>query len=508
MGRSKSPLNGDEESADELIATVDLGSNSFHMVVAKVIHEEVRILDKLGEKVQLAAGLNKDKYLDEVSQKRAFDCLARFAQRIKKMPHPSVWIVATNTLRIARNAKAFIRKAEDIIGHRISIISGREEARLIYLGVSHTFPDDTGNRLVIDIGGGSTELIIGQRFEAEELESLYMGCVSYRNRFFKEDKITRKNMSQAILHASLNLISISHRYRTLGWQQCVGSSGTIRAISQALTDNGWSKGEITQKSLLKLSDKVVKLGKVSELEKLGVRKERQSVFPSGLAILIASFNVLDIQSMEVSDGALREGLLYELIGRNTHENVQKRTINGLQKRYLVDVEHASIVAKTAIHLWHKVAPEWRIGDGESAELLHWSAMLHEIGLAISHSQYHKHGAYLIRYADLAGFSRQSQHAIAVLIRFHRRKINHQLFSGYCQENRRNLKKLTVILRLAVLIQRARNQIDPREIAAKGTEDAIKLSFPEGWLKSHSLVAADLKAEKTRLKKFSMNLAFQ
>jgi len=508
MSKTSRNESNDSDSQDQVIATVDLGSNSFHMVIARVMHGEVRILDKLGEKVQLAAGLTKDKKLDEDSQKRALDCLSRFAERVKKMAPQAVWVVGTNTLRVAKNSQSFIQRAEHIIGHPISIVSGREEARLIYLGVSHTLADDLGNRLVIDIGGGSTEFIIGQRFEALQMESLYMGCVSYRNRFFEDGNITKADMSQAIMAASLDLINIGQRYRTTGWQQCVGSSGTIRAVAQALIDNGWSNGPITPKGLLKLSEKVISIGKSSQLEKIGVAKERQSVFVSGLSILIASFNILNIKSMEVSEGALREGLLYELIGRNTHENVQKRTINGLQKRYLVDEEHAEIVANTAFHLWQQLADNWQINQKECAELLRWSSMLHELGLAISHSQYHRHGAYIIRYADLAGFSRQSQQALAVLIRFHRRKINKQLFKEYCKEDNQRLKKLTVILRLSVLMQRARNQEDPAVMKVSGAADSINLRFPKGWLEKRSLMAADLDAEKKRLKKIAINFSFK
>jgi len=507
MMEAKSKEVSTSDSDDQLIATIDLGSNSFHMVVARVIHEEVRILDKLGEKVQLAAGLTKEKTLDEESQQRAFACLTRFAQRIKDMPTTSVWIVGTNSLRVAKNSKDFIEKAQQIIGHRISVISGREEARLIYLGVSHTLADDSGNRLVIDIGGGSTEFIIGQRFEALELESLFMGCVSYRNEFFKKGKITKSAMSKAMMAASLNLVAIARRFQKLSWQHCVGSSGTIKAVHQALVDNGWGKDSITLKGLLKLSEKAIELGKFNQLEKIGVRKERQSVFASGLAILIASFNILNIKSMEVSDGALREGLLYELIGRNTHENVQNRTINGLQKRYLVDIEHATAVARTAIQLWLQLTNDWQIRQEENAELLHWSSMLHELGLDISHGQYHRHGAYVIRFADLAGFSRQTQHAIAVLIRFHRRKINKTLFDNYCQENKQTLRKLTIILRVAVLLQRARNHEDTAAISVSGDTDALHLNFPQGWLEQRSLVVADLEIEQKRLKKFGFDLKF-
>ncbi len=497
----------DTSSGKNLIAAIDLGSNSFHMVIAELLHGEIRILEKRGEKVQLAAGLQANKHLDDTSQQRALDCLERFAQRLTGMPQDAIWVVGTNALRIARNAKAFIRRAEKVIGNRISIISGREEARLIYLGVAHTLADDEDNRLVIDIGGGSTEFIIGRRFEAQELESLHMGCVSFRNRYFNDGRITKMNMARAVIDASLDLVSIRNRYRKLGWAQCVGSSGSIKAIANVLQEQGWTDGEITYAALLRLRDDIIGREKVGRLEELGVRKERQSVFPAGLAVLIAAFDVLKINSMTYSDGALREGLLYEMIGRNTHENVQHRTILGLQKRYLVDQEHATAVARTATMLWRQVGEAWNLADNENSQLLVWAGQLHEIGLAISHSQFHKHGAYLIRYSDLAGFTRQSQQALAVLLRFHRRKISEEIFSEYCLENTRNLKRLTVLLRLAVLLQRPRNYAVTENLQAAATKKSIQLQFPKGWLKAHSLVAADLESEQNYLTKFGFTLTF-
>ena len=500
--------NNSSIPAQNLLAAIDLGSNSFHMVIAQLIHGEIRLLEKRGEKVQLAAGLNKDKTLNSESQERALDCLKRFAQRIEGMPKRSVWVVGTNTLRIAKNAKSFIHKAEKILGHKIEIVSGREEARLIYLGVSHSLPDSEQNRLVIDIGGGSTEFILGRKFDALVRESMHMGCVSYRDKYFPGGKISVSSFSKAVVEASLDLVAVRNQYIDEGWTECVGSSGTIKAISLAMEHAGYGNGEITKEGLQALQRSVIELGHIDHLSQLGVRKERHSVFPSGLAILTAAFEVFDISHMVISESAMREGLLYEMVGPTPHVNVQQRTLNGILKRYLVDEEHAQSVALTATKLWQQVAEDWSIPSAEYKALLHWAGLLHEIGLAISHSQFHKHGAYLIRYSDLAGFSKQNQQALAILIRFHRRKVNQELFNEYCLEDCENLKKLTILLRLAVLLQRPRNHEVPQDIKVSAKEQAIHVQFADNWLTEHSLISADLDAEKKYLEKFGIELLFE
>ncbi|OZG74644.1 exopolyphosphatase [Hahella sp. CCB-MM4] len=491
----------------DLIAAIDMGSNSFHMVVAQLVHNEIRPLEKLGEKVQLAAGLDGRHFLDDASQHRALACLERFAQRLQGMSDKSVLVVGTNALRVAKNTKSFLRKAEKVLGHKVSIISGREEARLIYLGVAHSLADDADNRLVIDIGGGSTEFIIGQRFETRELESLHMGCVSYRDKYFSDGKISSVQMARAVVEASRELLSIRNRYRKVGWHHCVGSSGSIKTIAQVLIANQWSKGDaITMEGLTKLHSEVVRLGSISRLTKLGVRKDRLSIFPSGLAILLAAFDVLKIEEMEFCDGALREGLLYDMIGRNQHEDVRERTINSLQERYFVDRDHARAVANTADLLWQALHSSLELSE-DHRDLLRWASELHEIGLAISHSQFHKHGAYLVRYSDLAGFSRQSQFAMAVMVRFHRRKINDVVFSEYCTEDAETLKPLSVLIRLAVVLQRTRSGEVPEGLTAQGSRKNLHLQFPKNWLKDRSLILAELEAEQGYLNKFGLKLTF-
>lgn len=498
----------DNANPPELLAAIDMGSNSFHMVVARQVHGEIRTLEKMGEKVQLGAGLDENNYLTEEAQQRALDCLSRFAQRLSGMPQEAVQIVGTNALRVARNANSFIARAEEVLGYPVEIIAGREEARLIYLGVSHTLSDDTGRRLVIDIGGGSTEFIIGERFETQALESLHMGCVSFRNRYFPDGKISRRQMDQAVTHASQELLNIRSRYRDLGWHSSVGSSGSIKAVSSALSNLRITDGTLDLKSMRELRRRLIDMGHVRRLADLGVRTDRQSIFPAGFAILLAAFESLGIESMTYADGALREGLLYDILGRIQHEDVRERTISALQERYHQDQRHGEAVEASAIALWQSISQEWGIGTLADEELLRWGARLHEIGLTISHSQYHKHGAYLLRYSDLPGFTQQFQMELATLVRGHRRKFSASIFEDFSSEDANRLKRLCILLRLGVLLQHARNYEGPPWVMARASGKRLQLTFEEDWLSERPLTLADLENEKEYLSRQGFELDIQ
>ncbi|WP_339804685.1 exopolyphosphatase [uncultured Marinobacter sp.] len=489
----------------ELLAAIDMGSNSFHMVVARLVHGELRTLEKMGEKVQLGAGLDASNCLTEDAQLRALECLGRFAQRLQGMPQAAVQVVGTNALRVARNASAFIARAEQVLGYPVEIIAGREEARLIYLGVSHTLSDDSGRRLVIDIGGGSTEFIIGERFEARELESLHMGCVSFRNRYFGDGKISRRQMDRAITHASQELLNIRNPYRSLGWQSAVGSSGSIKAVSSVLKNLKISDGTMDLKGMQELRRRLIDMGNVRRLAEVGVRTDRQSIFPAGFAILLAAFESLAIDQMSYADGALREGLLYDILGRIQHEDVRERTISALQERYHLDQRHGLAVENTAIALWRQVASSWAIATVADEELLRWACRLHEIGLSIAHSQYHKHGAYLLRYSDLPGFTQQFQQELASLVRGHRRKLTASVFEGIDSQDVNRLRRLCVLVRLAVLLQHARNHETPPPITARAKDNTLNLNFDPAWLNERPLTVADLDNEKDYLGKQGITL---
>lgn len=479
----------------EHLAAIDLGSNSFHMVVARQAQGEIQLLDALSEKVQLGAGLDKENRLDEETQTRALECLGRFAQRIAGIPRGSVRVVGTNTLRQARNARVFIARAEAVLGHDIEIVAGREEARLIYLGVAHTLADDAGQRLVVDIGGGSTELIIGERFEPAETESLHMGCVSFAQRFFAEGNITEKAFDKAVTAARQEVLSIHANYRRIGWQQSVGASGTIKAISQVCVEQGWCDSGVTLEGLKKARKRVIKAGSADKLDLKGLREDRQAIFPSGLAILYGIFEQLGIGQMEVSSGALREGLLYDLLGRFGHEDVRDRSIQSLMNRHHVERSQAERVCETAMALFRQVAADWQLDDEPMEDTLRWGALLHELGLAVSHSQFHKHGAYLITNSDLAGFSRQEQQAVAILVRGHRRKIPQSALDELPEDEREPLLRLCLVLRIATRLHHARCDEATPGMNLKVKGNTLTLTFPEGWLDEHPLTLADLEQEQ-------------
>jgi exopolyphosphatase/guanosine-5'-triphosphate,3'-diphosphate pyrophosphatase len=492
------PTADNATTSPEVLAAIDMGSNSFHMVIAQLIHGEIRTLEKMGEKVQLGAGLDRFNYLTEEAQERALACLARFAQRLQGIPANAVQIVGTNALRIARNSQQFMARAEEVLGYPVEVIAGHEEARLIYLGASHTLADDMGRRLVIDIGGGSTEFIIGERFEPQELESLHMGCVSFRNLYFSDDKITRRQMDAAITRAEQELQNIRQRYRSIGWQNAVGSSGSVKSISRVLASLNITNGTITKAGMHELRKRLIDIGKTETLGELGVRSDRQSIFPAGFAILMGAFQSLGIEEMDFTDGALREGLLYDLVGRIQHEDVRERTITALQERYHIDKIHGAAVEATAVAIWQQVADAWGLQTANDEDMLRWACRLHEVGMTISRSQYHKHGAYLLRYSDLPGFSQQVQRDLATLVRGHRRKFSMAIFDDLDAEDRVRLRYLCVVLRMAVLIQHARNLEPPPDFILCASDNKLVIEFTQGWADSRPLTVADLDNERDYL----------
>ncbi|MEK7313976.1 MAG: Ppx/GppA phosphatase family protein, partial [Deltaproteobacteria bacterium] len=409
-----------------------------------VLNGQLHVLDRLQEMVRLAAGLDADNRLDKPSRARALECLSRFGERLRGMPAGTVRAVGTNTLRQARNAGKFLAAAEQALGHPIEIISGQEEARLIYQGVARNLPDDDRQRLVFDIGGGSTEIVVGRRQEPVRMESLYVGCVGLSRAHFPKGRLTAKAMRRAETAAHLEFQPVEAQFRALGWQSAYGSSGTVRAIGAVVQARRWGEGDITLDALYRLRDLLLAAGQVRQLKSLGMSEERAAVLPGGLAILIAAFEALKIERLEVADGALREGLLYDLLGRIRHEDVRARTIAGLCARYQVDRAQAERVARTAQHCLALTAETWGL-DEEAGRALDWAARLHEVGLAIAHSKYHRHGAYLVQHSDMPGFSWQEQRLLAALVRGHRRRFPEEVFGEFPKGPARTARRLAVLL---------------------------------------------------------------
>lgn len=506
-------------------AALDLGSNSFHLIVATYHGEagvgprndgRLQVVDRHREMVRLADGLSADNTLSAAASERSLACLHRLGQRIRHLPRSHVRVVGTNTLRKARNSDAFMAAAQRALGHRIEIVSGREEARLIYLGVSHSLAASSAaeSRLVVDVGGGSTELILGQQFEPELTESLHMGCVAMSARHFPAGRLTAEGFTNAENAARQELEVVERLYRQRGWDAAIGASGTMLAVHNAIFELTGQRG-ISAAGIAALKEHLVAAGKVSAVGLAAVAADRAPVFPGGLAIVSAVVAGLGIDTMTVASGALREGLLHDLLGRVHAQDVRETTVADLMRRYHVDASHAERVATTAQHIldgtsWPALRrlaarPPSAIAGAASPSLarrLRWGALLHEIGLDIAHSQYHKHGGYLLDNADLPGFALAEQHALALLVRSHRRK-----FPAAELAATPALAALSIVLRLAVLLHRGRSaQPLPRiAVAVRPERRELALRFPAKWLAAHPLTRLDLEQEAEYLRASDVSL---
>ena len=474
----------------DTLAAIDLGSNSFHMIVANLRDGELHVIDRLKDMVRLASGLDSKNNLTEDAQQRAIASLEKFGQRLRDLPPGSVRAVGTNTLRCAKNSWQFLIEAERVLGHPVDIISGIEEARLIYLGVARSLASDGQHRLVMDIGGGSTEFIIGTDTSPHRKESLHMGCVSMSQKYFPGGKISEKRFNKAVLAAEQELGPIKRAFLSDGWEQAVGASGTLRAVRKVLLAAGWSRGGITRDGLEKLKSALLEYSHTDQLELPELSPERAPVFPGGVAIIYATFKALDIEKMAISDGALREGLLTDLIGRVLHSDSRSNSVNQLAKRYHVDETHSQRII-TTLNSW---AEELNFKTEASMQWLEWATKLHEIGIAISHNQYHKHSAYIIENTDIAGFSQQEQRLLATLVRAHRRKFPIALFSELPKPWNKSAIPLAVMLRLATLLHRSRHSNPLPIIKPEVSKNTLRISFPSNWLQDNRLTQADLKQE--------------
>lgn len=490
---------------DELLAAIDMGSNSFHLAIARVDHGEVKKVASMSEKVQLAAGLDENNYLSEAAQQRGLACLSRFVGRLGAVPSSRLRIVATNALRQAENGDEFIEQALKILPKPIEIIAGREEARLIYLGVSHTMAGE-GRRLVIDIGGGSTEFIIGENFEPIMTESLQLGCVAYTKAFFADGQITEKAFDKAVVAARKELMAIAKAYLNTGWDNVVGSSGTVKACRQILMNMGLSDEQesITWHGLQKLKDKLLKFHHVSKIDFEGLKDDRRAVLPAGLAILFAIFEVLKIDKLVYSDGALREGVMYDLLGRFRHEDIRDRSVQAMLGRYGADAGQAERVVKTAQRLFEDAKVALKLTD-DDGDLLRRASYLHEIGLAISHNGYHRHGAYVLQHSDIPGFSKIDQSHLALLVAHHRRKLRPENLTTLLKNNPRSLLYLCLILRLAVLLNHSHSDEPlPEFNLLVKKEDSWQLHIL-GDVKQWPLLIADLQDEQQQFKHWQVDL---
>jgi exopolyphosphatase/guanosine-5'-triphosphate,3'-diphosphate pyrophosphatase len=486
-------------NATELVAAVDLGSNSFRMLVAQVVKTpsgtQLRPIDTLRESVRLAAGLTDNKLLGNDAYQRGITAIRRFGERIRGFDPANVRAVATNTLRVAKNASHFTREAEEALGFPIEVIAGVEEARLIYIGAAHEVPAVQGNRLVVDIGGGSTELIIGKGYEPRLMESLYIGCVSHSLRFFPKGNIDSHAFKEAELAARREIQVISEAYLKAGWKQVIGSSGTARALAELIAENNFNgqidnaDGLITRDGLRAMKKHLLKYDHINQVELQGLKDDRRSVWPGGLAIMIAVFDELGIESMEVTDAALRIGVLYDLLGRSQHEDMRFVTVEQFMQRYAVDREQAKRVGNLAAEFLAQLPKPDEESRADNIALLQWAANLHEIGLSISHNGYHKHSAYIAGNADMPGFSKNDQARLAALLIGHTGKLgklaNNASFSDW---------RMLFCMRLAQVLCRGRSDINLPKVKVSEHNGDYLVSLSKDWAREHPLTEFSLQKE--------------
>lgn len=502
----KTLKSGAERRDGELLAAVDLGSNSFHMVVARHTLGQLRIIDRIKEHVQLADGLDADRNLGAEAAQRALDCLAQFGQRLSKVRAGNVRVVATNTIRTMNDAAAFITRAEKAIGHRIEVIAGREEARLIYLGVAHDKPPGRKTRrLVIDIGGGSTEFVVGRGFEIAERESLQMGCIANIQRFFPERRADNKRWQQAKTRLVADMQPFAQTFRGFGWKEAFGASGTIRALSETAIARGLSDGTLDLGILQTLRRELLAAERFSAVRWPHMSGSRKKSIAGGLLALEAAFEALAIESLQTSDYALREGALYDMLGRNRECDPRLDSVHALQIRYAIDVEQAGRVENYGLKLFDQVRKYWDLGAADR-DALSWACKLHEIGLAIAHSHHHHHGAYLIENTDISGFSKTEQHFIAVIVRNQRRSIHFKSLLSLSEERAVTALRCALLLRLSVLFHRSHADDSIPRLALQAEPSKLTLVIPKRWLDRHPLTRADLDGERAYLKHAAINLA--
>ena len=477
--------------SSSLYAAIDLGSNSFHMLVVREIAGSIQVLSRVKRKVRLAAGLNKENELSEQAMERGWQCLRLFSEYLRDIPPAQIRVVATATLRLAKNADTFVTKASAILGNTVHVISGEEEARLIYRGVAHT-TGGAEQRLVVDIGGGSTELVTGTGSKTTQLMSLSMGCVTWLERYFTDRSLTEENFTKAQDAAKAILEPIADKLIQQGWQVCVGASGTVQALQEIMIAQGMDE-LITLSKLEQLKHKAIECGKLEELEIDGLTFERALVFPSGLAILIAIFETLHIENMILAGGALREGLVYGMLHLPIEQDIRQRTLRNVQRRFQIDSEQAYRVQQLAEHFFIQVSKDWQL-DNRCRELLNSASALHEIGLSVDFRQAPSHSSYLISHLDLPGYTPAQRRLLAALLRNQTGIIdlvplNHQNALPFLQAYR-----ITRLLRLAIIFASRRRDDTLPALRLRTEAEKLIITLPYQWLAEHPLRAENLREE--------------
>lgn len=486
------------------LAAIDLGSNSFRLEIAQLDHGLLKRREYLKETVRQGNGLDAERNLTTEAMQRGWDCLGRFAERLAGFKKHQIRAVATQTLREARNREVFLERAQKILGFPIDVISGREEARLIYQGVTHLLPQSDERRLVIDIGGRSTELILGQGYRTRFMDSYRVGSVAWSMRYFPEGAFAAEAFETAEVAAQAVLDEALNSCRRADWDIAYGSSGTVGAVGDVLQAAGWPEGLVTREGLDWLLDRLLRAGSAERLRIDGMKDDRRAVIGGGVSVLRALFSLLGIEEMHVAQGALRHGALYDLLDRE-HEQSDQRSASVLRlaNNFNVDPAQARRVSQVAEALLQQLARGHELPDLEPhLHKLGWAAQLHEIGSAISHSDYHKHGAYILDNADAAGFTMNELHRLGQLVLGHRgklRKLDLQL-------DDESFTLQLMALRLAVILCHARRDPDLLGLRlAWDGESEVRLACRADWVRRYPQSAYLLQEEVQAWQKTSWAL---
>ncbi|RJE77421.1 guanosine-5'-triphosphate,3'-diphosphate pyrophosphatase [Pseudoalteromonas sp. MSK9-3] len=497
---------GQDFPQSNVFAVIDLGSNSFHMLIAKHMAGGIHTIGRVKRKVRLAAGLNEKNVLSVEAMERGWECLALFAERLQDIPAQNISIVATATLRLATNSDHFKSEAERILGHKINVISGELEAKTIYKGVAHTSACQ-GRQLVIDIGGASTEVVIGQGFSAELYKSLDMGCVTFLEKYFCDGTLSKNNFDKAIAAAATVIAPIQSQYIDMGWELAIGASGTIQAIQEILAASGESE-VLTLERLLAIQKQTMQYASIAQLQLPGLSEERRLVFVSGLAILIALFRSLEIQQMGLAGGALREGVLYSMISDFQNTDIRNRTLDGFTERYHVDKRQAQRVAELSVKLAKQLAQSWQLDMAYITPILTAVAHLHEIGLVVDYKQYHQHSAYILNNTGMPGFSKTEKQLIVALTLGHRADLSSKLFTGLGSQTLL-ATRLIRLTRLAVILSmRRKDDVLADFVVTMDKADHLHFSFAGQWLSEHPLMLSELEQEATYQHRMSWQLTIE
>ena len=488
---------------NDTYAAIDLGSNSFHLLIARQEHGELRVLDRIRETVRLAGGLDREGRLDEETKQRALACLARFGQRLRGIPANNIRAVGTQTFRRLRNANAFLVVAEAGLACGIDIIAGREEARLIYLGVSQGVSGHEQRRMVIDIGGGSTEIVIGQGLEPMEMESVQYGCVSLTRKFFADGRLTEKRWRKALECVMADMQELRARYLEVGWQSAIGSSGTVLAITEICRQMRWVEKDIDAAAVLRLRDKLLGFGIIEDVQLPGLSEDRHPVLVGGLVVLSACFKVFDLKTLKASPFALREGVLHDLLGRLENRDPRENTIQAFRVRYGVDPGQVERVRRVALQAFRQIESFVPLKPIHQ-QLLSWGVELHEAGLSISHSHYQEHSGYLVQNSDMAGFTNQEQLFLAALVRYHRRLVPRDFARSLPTRLHEPLRHTLFCLRLACILCRTRDDQAVPGFTLQAGDERIRLGLPPEWRQSHPLTMSDMQQEITQLRPIGLH----